>query len=329
MEKINWGVLGAANIAVNKVIPSFKNCGYSSLQGIASRDINKAKKIANEMKISKAYGSYEELLADSDIQAIYIPLPNHLHIPWSEKALKAGKHVLCEKPIAMDATEAKKFLEFSKDFPNQKIMEAFMYKHHPQWVKVLEMVRGGKIGEVKTIHSVFTYFLMDPENCRNRIEMGGGGLMDIGCYPINLSRMLFDKEPERVMGVIEKDQNFKTDRHTLALMDFGTGTASFSCSTQMSPYQRANIIGSEGRIEIQIPFNQPEDKPARILYFNGKKEKQISFSAADQYSIQLDLFSKAILNDSPVPVPLEDAVCNMNVIDAIFKSADTGQWEKL
>ena len=329
MEKITWGILSTANIGVEKVIPAMQKGTFCNIAAIASRNYDTAKMAASKLKIPKVYGSYEELLADSDVQAIYIPLPNHLHVPWSVKSLEAGKHVLCEKPIGMNADEAQELLTASKKYPDLKIMEAFMYRHHPQWQKAKQLATEGKIGQLKTIQSFFSYHNIDPDNIRNALKYGGGGLMDIGCYCISLSRFLFDAEPESVLGIMEHDSRFKVDTLTSGILNFGETTSTFTCSTQINPCQRVNISGTNGRIEIEIPFNAPPDKPCRIYLQTGNGTKEILFEICDQYGIQGDLFSQAILENSEVPTPLEDAVANMKVIDAVFQSNKSGTWCKI
>ncbi len=329
MEKVSWGILSTAKIGIEKVIPAMQNGKYCQISAIASRNYDSAQKAAKKLNIPKVYGSYEELLADPDIQAIYIPLPNHLHVLWSIKCLEAGKHVLCEKPVAIDAAQAQELITASKIYPDLKIMEAFMYRFHPQWQKAKRLVTEGAIGKIKTIQSFFSYFNNDPGNIRNKPECGGGGLMDIGCYCISLSRFIFDTEPERVLGIVEYDQRFKVDSLASGILDFDKGTSTFTCSTQLSPYQRVNILGTEGRIEIEIPFNAPPDKPCRMFLQKGYSIKEITFDICDQYMIECDLFSQAILNNTKVPTPLEDAAANMKVIDKIFESAKNNSWSKI
>ena len=326
MKKITWGVLSTAFIAVEKVIPAMQKGEYSEVKAIASRNIEKAKKIASKLNIQKFYGSYQELLNNKEIEAVYIPLPNHMHVDWTIKSLEAGKHVLCEKPISMDAPEAQKLLRVSSDYPNLKVMEAFMYRFHPQWQKAKQIVRSGKIGELKSIQSFFSYFDDDPASIGNKVELGGGSLMDIGCYNISLSRFLFEREPERVFGVLEYDPRFNVDRYASAILDFGNGTSTFTCATQLSEYQHVNIFGTRGRVEIETPFIAPPDIACKIWHQIESEVKEMIFDHCDQYSIQGDLFSRAILNNSPVPTPLEDSVANMKVIEAIKKSATSGYW---
>lgn len=326
MKKVRWGVLGAAKIALQKVIPAMQVSRYCEVVAIGSRSLKKAQSASARLGIPLSFGSYEELLARDDIDAVYIPLPNHLHVPWSIQSLRAGKHVLCEKPIALSAAEAKELLIESQQHPQLKIMEAFMYRFHPQWQRAKQLVENGEIGELRTIHSFFSYYNVDATNIRNQAEIGGGGLMDIGCYSISLSRFLFAAEPQRLCGIMEFDPQFQVDRLTSAILEFSQGIASFSCATQLIPYQRVNIFGTKGRIEIEIPFNAPPDRPCKIWLQIGNELKEILLPIANQYTIQGDLFSLAILNSTVVPTPLEDAVANMQVLDALRQSAQEKIW---
>ncbi|QQS47530.1 MAG: Gfo/Idh/MocA family oxidoreductase [Acidobacteriota bacterium] len=327
MKKLRWGILSTSKFALSKIVPAMKHCQYAEINAIASRDPKKAAEAAARNGIPQSYGSYQELLDDPGIDVVYNPMPNHLHVPWSIKAMQAGKHVLCEKPISLTSAEAQQLLDESKRHPRLKVMEAFMYRHHPQWRRARDLVRDGRIGHLCTIQSIFSYFNQDASNIRNRADIGGGGgLMDIGCYSISLSRFIFDAEPVRVFGVVEMDPVFKVDRLASGILDFGNGTSTFTCGTQIAPYQRVNIFGTEGRIEIEIPFNPPPDQPTRIWRQHKGGLEEIVIPVCDQYTIQGDLFSEAILDNGPVPTPLEDAVANMKVIEAVFDSARTGTW---
>ena len=331
-EKVRWGVLGAANIAMKKVIPGMQAGRWCEMVAIASRDPSRARAAAGEVGLAKHYGSYEELLADPDIDAIYNPLPNHLHVPWSIRAAEAGKHVLCEKPIGLNAAEARELLA-ARDRTGVKIGEAFMVRTHPQWLRAREIVREGGIGELRAVVGAFSYFNRDPKNVRNVAEWGGGGLMDIGCYPIVTSRFVFGAEPVRVSGLVERDPETRIDRLASALLEFPGGHAVFTCSTQMIPHQRMQIIGTRGRIELEIPFNAPPDRAARILVdttgdLSGSGIRVEEFPICDQYGIQGDLFARAILDGGEVPTPLEESVANMAVIDGIIRSATTGTWQR-
>ncbi len=326
MGKVRWGVISTARIGIKQVIPAMQKGKYSEIVAIASRSQAQAEAAAEALSIPKAYGSYEALLSDPVIDAIYNPLPNHLHVPWSIKALQAGKHVLCEKPIALSSAEGQELVDAARRYPELKVMEAFMYRHHPQWQKARQLVREGQIGDLRTIQTFFSYFNDDPDNIRNMAAIGGGGLMDIGCYAISLSRFIFEGEPLRVCGLVEYDPNFNTDRLTSAMMLFERGTSTFTCSTQLAPYQRVLISGTHGLVEIEIPFNAPNSRPCKLWYRCEDQVHEITFEISDQYTIQGDLFSQAILNDTEVPTPIEDAIANMKVIEAIFKSGDTSGW---
>jgi predicted dehydrogenase len=303
----------------------------SEIVAIASRSPERARQAAKELGIAKAYGSYEELLSDAEVEAIYNPLPNHLHVPWSIKAAEQGKHVLCEKPIALSVQEVEALIQV-RDRTKVKIGEAFMVRTHPLWLRAREIVRSGEIGELRAILSPFSYFNRDPQNVRNVLEFGGGGLLDIGCYPITMSRFLFEREAARVAGVVDRDPEMKVDRLTSAILDFAPGQAVFTCSTQLVPFQRMQIMGTGGRVEIEIPYNIPPDRPTRIFVDDGSElaggsARVVEFPACDQYTVQGDLFSKAIQEGGDVPVSLEDAHANMRVIEAVFRSGESGRWE--
>ncbi len=329
-RKIRWGVISTALIGTAKVIPAMQGADYCDIRAIASRNLEKAEASAAELGIPRAYGSYEQLLADPEIEAIYNPLPNHLHVPVSIQAIEAGKHVLCEKPIGLSSAEGQQLVDAARAHPELKVMEAFMYRHHPQWQKARQLVQDGAIGQLRTIQSFFSYHNVDADNIRNQADIGGGGMMDIGCYPISLSRFIFDRLPERAMAWVERDPDFQTDILSSVMLDFGSGTSTFTCSTQLAPYQRVHIVGDTGRIEIEIPFNAPPDQPCR-LWHQGETTgiEETCFDICDQYGIQGDLFSRAIIDDTPVPTPIEDAVENMQVIEAIFQSARSGSWESI
>jgi predicted dehydrogenase len=330
-QKIRWGVLSTANIGLRKVLPAMQQGRYTTVSAIASRDLAKAKQAADALGIPTAYGSYEELIADPNIDAIYNPLPNQLHVPLSIKAAEAGKHVLCEKPIGLSVAEAQALLA-CRNRTGVKIGEAFMIRSHPQWLSTRTLIHQGAIGQLRAVIGSFSYFNIDPANIRNNVEWGGGALMDIGCYCIQAARYAFAQEPERVVSAIDRDPAMKIDRLTSALMQFEAGHAIFTCSMQMVPYQRVQFLGTTGRIEIEIPFNAPKDRPTRILIDSGVDPLGTGitvqeFPVCDQYTLQGDDFSQAILNNSEVPVPLEEAVRNMKVIEAIFRSAETHHWE--
>jgi predicted dehydrogenase len=322
--KVRWGILGTAKIAVAKVIPAMQRSDWCEIAAIASRDLSKAKAAAGELNIPNPYGSYEELLADNSIEAIYNPLPNNLHVPWTVRAAEAGKHVLCEKPIALSAQEARTLIDV-RDRTGVRIQEAFMVRTHPQWLETRRLIHSGRIGSLRSITGFFSYNNPDPTNIRNHLELGGGALMDIGCYPITISRFMYETEPTGVLGLIERDAATGTDTLTSAVLDFPNGHSTFTCSTRLAPYQRMIFTGTEGRIEVLIPFNAPNDHPTRLLL----DDETIEFPICDHYEIQGTLFSRAIRENSEQPIPLEDAINNMAVIDAVFRSATSSQWEEV
>jgi predicted dehydrogenase len=330
--KVKWGVLGVASIAVRKVIPGMQKGAWSEITAIASRDLKKAGKAAKSLGVAKAYGSYEEMLADPEIEAIYNPLPNHLHVPWSIQAAEAGKHVLCEKPLSLNVAEAEQLLR-ARDRTGVKIGEAFMVKTHPQWLRVRDLIQKGVIGELRAIVGAFSYFNRDPQNVRSKVEWGGGGILDIGCYPITTSRFIFGEEPRSVAALIERDPDFRTDRLASVILEFPSGQSVFTCGTQLVHYQRMQFLGTTGRIEIEIPFNAPPDRPTRIFIDDGRDVlgsgiRMETIPTCDQYTAQGDAFSRAIREGGEVPVPLEDAIANMAVIDAVFRAGESGRWER-
>lgn len=328
---VAWGVLSTASIGIRKVIPAMQAAEHCDVVAIASRDDDRARRAADDLGIEHAHGSYDALLADPTVEAVYNPLPNHLHVPWSIRAAEAGKHVLCEKPIGLNADEARHLLQ-ARDRTGVTMAEAFMIRAHPQWLDVRERVRRGDLGELRLVACQFSYFNDDPADIRNRKEMGGGALMDIGCYAVHVARWLFDTEPRRVMALVDRDPRFDTDILTSGILDFGDGRATFSCSTRLVPYQRVQILGTRGRVEVQIPFNAPPDRPCRIRIDDGSDPggagvREVSFETTDQYGAQGDAVSLAIRGTGTVPVPIEDAVANMAAIDALFRSEASGDWE--
>lgn len=332
-KKLRWGVLSTAAIGLKKVLPAMQQGQYTRITAIASRDLAKAREAATALDIPTAYGSYEELLADPDIDAIYNPLPNQLHVPWTIKAAEAGKHVLCEKPLSLTVAEAETLLAV-RARTGVKIGEAFMIRSHPQWLRLRELLAEGRIGQLRFIAGFFSYFNINPANIRNQVDCGGGALMDIGCYLVHASRLAFAQEPGRVVACIDRDPEMRMDRLTSAILDFPGGQAVFTCSTQLVPYQRIQFFGTRGRIEIEIPFNAPPDRPTRIFIDDGRDLFgggliTETFPICDQYTLQGDAFSRAVLEDTEVPVPIEDAIKNMAVIEAIFRSGKSDNWQSL
>lgn len=333
MRKVRWGVLGAAKIAVEKVIPAMQRSEIAEVVAIASRDEARARSAAASLGMAKAYGSYEALLADPDVDAVYNPLPNHLHRPWTIAAAEQGKHVLCEKPIGLSAAEARELVSV-RNRTGVKIEEAFMVRTHPQWLRTIEIASSGRLGDIRAVMGAFSYFNDDVRNIRNVEEFGGGGLMDIGCYLIITARMVFGEEPSRAFGLIARDPDSNVDTLTSMVLDFPSGQAVGTCGTRLVPYQRVQVFGTRGRLEVEIPFNAPNDRPCRLFVDDGRDVfgtgiETIALATCDQYLIQGDLFSRAVLDDTEVPYPLELSVRNMEIIEAVVRSARTGNWEDL
>ncbi|MBL8178483.1 MAG: Gfo/Idh/MocA family oxidoreductase [Bryobacterales bacterium] len=329
-KPVRWGVLGVARIATKKVIPAMQQSPLTPVVAIASRDLEKAREAAASLGIARAYGSYEELLQDPAIDAIYNPLPNHLHVPWSEKAALAGKHVLCEKPLGLSINEVLRLIAV-RDRTGVCIGEAFMVHTHPQWLRVKELVDGGRIGDLRSASGFFSYFLSDPANVRCIPQWGGGGLLDIGCYPVHCSRFIFGEEPRRAVGLVEKHPEWNVDRLASVILDYPSGQCIFTCSMQLTPYQRMQFYGTKGRIEVEIPFNAPPDRPCRIQVddggdLTGSTITHESIPVCDQYTLQGEAFSRAVQGLGHVPVDLEDSLANMRVLEAIFASVETAGW---
>ena len=332
MEPVRWGVISTARIGVAKVLPGMVRSRELKILAIASREEKRAKRWAKKLGIPRAYGSYEALLADPEIEAIYNPLPNHLHVPLTVAAVRAGKHVLCEKPIAITAAEAETLRELP---PDKLVAEAFMVRNHPQWQEARKRAQSGALGEVRAIQVFFSYHLVDPANVRNQPDIGGGGLLDIGCYPVVVARYIFGAEPLRAIALIDHDPNFKIDRMTTGIVDFGQGRRlDFTVSTQSVDHQRVDIVGTKGRIEVPIPFNAPQGKATRLYLDKGQKlggaaAKSIAIRPSDQYRLQGEAFSRAVRGIEPLAYGIEDSIRQMRVLDALFRSAVTGQWETI
>jgi len=330
MKKVVWGVVSTAKIGLKRVLPGMQKSELIEIRAIASRSGQAAREAAQALGIPQAYGSYEELFADPQIEAVYNPLPNHLHVPVTLQAAAAGKHVLCEKPIALSADEAERLRAAARKV---HIMEAFMVRFHPQWLRARELVRQGRVGTLRAVQMLFCYFNDDPRNIRNMAAIGGGALYDIGCYPIVAGRLLFEAEPQRAIALFDRDPGFGTDRLASALVDFGGGRhLDFTVSTQCAPFQRTQICGSKGRIEIQIPVNAPQGIETRLSVddgaaLDGSSARVETLAASDQYMLQGEVFSRAVRGEIELPYGVEDAVRNMRVLDALFRSEKSGRWE--
>jgi predicted dehydrogenase len=333
MAPLRLGILSTADIARTKVVPAMQRADRCEVVAIASRDAARAGAVADELGIPNAHGSYEALLADPDVDAVYIPLPNHLHAEWTIAAARAGKHVLCEKPLALTADDAQRAIDVCQA-EGVRVMEAFMYRLHPSWVAVRQLVAAGRIGRLLAVQSWFSYYNDDPRNIRNIREFGGGALYDIGCYSVNLSRMLFGGEPTRVRASSVLDPTLDptngTDVLTSGILEFGEGVATFTCSTRAEDDQRVHVYGTKGRISIGIPFNIPPDLPTEVYLTAGgdppvaPRTEVLTFEPADPYTVETQLFAAAVLDDLPTPVPPEDAVANLRVIEQILRAAESG-----
>jgi len=338
MRKLKWGILSTAKIGVRKVVPPMQRAELCEVVAIASRSPERAAEVAGRLGIPRYHGDYDALIADPEVEAIYNPLPNHLHVPWTEKAAAAGKHVLCEKPIALDAEEARRLIDARERY-GVVIQEAFMVRTHPQWLKARELIRSGAIGELRAITGFFSYSNADPDDIRNQADIGGGGLYDIGCYPITTSRFVTGREPDEVVATLNRDPAMRIDRLGSAILRFAESDgfpvqAVFTYSTQLVPHQRMQFFGTEGRIEVEIPFNAPNDRPCRLFVDDGSAPtgdgiRMVEIPVCDQYGVAGDAFSRAVLDGTPPPVPLENSVANMRVIDSLFRSAETGRWVRL
>ena len=328
-RKVKWGVISTARIGVKQVIPAMQQCSNLEVVAIASRDIQVAKTVANELGISKFYGNYETLLDDSEIEAIYNPLPNHMHHEWTKKGIEKGKHVLCEKPMTLNKEEISELISM-RDKYKVKVGEAFMVHTHPQWEDTVKRIKEGELGTLRAVQGFFSYYKTDPTNIRNILEYGGGAMWDIGCYPIHTSRFAFGEEPKRVLSLIERDPKLKIDRLASVILDFPSGQCVFTVSTQTVAHQRMMFLGEEKQIEIEIPFNAPNDRICKIYINDGdlfqSNIEEICFDRCDQYTIQGERFSEAIITDTDVPVSLEDAFANTAVIEAVFESERAGTW---
>ncbi|HEY0893963.1 MAG TPA: Gfo/Idh/MocA family oxidoreductase [Cellvibrio sp.] len=327
MKKLRWGVLSTAKIGREKVIPALQKSVHNQVLAICSRDEQSARRVADELHIERAYGTYEEMLADPDIDAIYNPLPNHLHVDWSIKALQAGKNVLCEKPLGLNTADAQRLIDAARAHPQLKVMEAFMYRFHPQWQLAKQLVDEGRIGKLHAVHSHFSYNNREPDNIRNKAEWGGGALLDIGCYSISLSRWLFNEEPTQVLGHITPMPGEEVDCLTSGIMEFSAGSASFTAATKIEPIQYAEAIGDEGSLYLERPFYNDGSEPVqRVRITRNRVQEVIEVPDSNHYGAMGDAFALSVFNNSPVPTSLDDAIANMRAIDAIFKSAAERKW---
>tara|TARA_B100000683_G_scaffold269123_1_gene305472 strand:- start:662 stop:1669 length:1008 start_codon:yes stop_codon:yes gene_type:complete len=330
---INWGILSTAKIGWEHVIPAIKKSKNSQVIALASRNLSSARVLTKKFKIPKSYGSYKELYEDKDVDVIYNPLPNHLHIKSSIEACKNKKNLLLEKPLSLKSKDIDPLIEIASQ--NKVIVkEAFMVRHHPQWQWVKKYIKSGKLGSISSISTVFSYNNKNPKNIRNIKKFGGGAIYDIGCYPTVISRFLLDKEPKRVVGLAKNDKKFKTDILSSVVLDFGEIYSSFIVSTQSTFSQQVIILGTKKTLIVENPFNAVATKPTTVVIYNGKsiyrKENTTKvFPATDQYEHQVTKFSNELLYKTKADYDLIDAKKNMKVLDAIFMSIKKSKWIKI
>ena len=319
MEKTNWGILSTANIGRKAMIPALKASEMAEVRAVASRDLDKARQFADELQIAQAYGSYQDLLEDDEIQAVYIPLPNHLHKAWSIRAVRAGKHVLCEKPLALTAEDCEE-MKSTAEAHGVLLMESFMYRHHPRIIAAREMVKSGKIGELKIIDTAFTFRLKDENDIRWKPEMGGGAVMDVGCYCINICRLMAGREPQVVQARAEWASS-SVDEELVGMLDFGGGLmAHFDCGFNMESRQRCIIAGTDGYLSLPRTFT-PGIEETIIKVHKGKNSLvKHRFDGVDEYRLIAEDFMRSIAKGTP-PYDANDAAANMRVIQACLESA--------
>jgi len=329
-RKVRWGIISTANIGMKQVTPGIMKSPHSEVVALASREIGMAEAALVQLGLpqGRAYGTYEELLADPEVDAVYNPLPNHLHVPVTLAAARAGKHVLCEKPISITSREAEELRSAPKDI---LITEAFMVRYHPQWHRARQIVRSGELGDVHLVRGAFFYYLDDPTNVRNLADIGGGGLLDVGCYCVIAGRYFFEAEPKRVVSLVDRDPKFRTDRLASVIADFGNGRQlSFVCGTQTAGRQTVEVMGTKANLEIVIPFNAPLGQKTAITVGSGVDRdlyRREIIPEVDQYTAQAEAFALAVLGKQKLPYGIEDAITQMRVLDAIFRSEKSGNWE--
>ena len=330
MDKLKWGVLSTANIGLQKVLPAIQKSENGVVYAIASRNDRTARDAASHLSIPVSYSSYQDMLDDPEVEAVYNPLPNHMHVEWTIKAMEAGKHVLCEKPLALNQDDIRTLIKL-RNKTGLTVCEAFMVRYHPQWIMTKKSVQEGKIGDLKNIQGFFSYYNIDKNNIRNIKEAGGGGILDIGCYPVTTSRLIFDEEPLRVASIIEFDPETETDRLASVLMEFPSGEASFSLSPPPLFFLKMHIFGTKGHLEVEIPFNAPPERSCRVFMSKGEHyyedHELLEFPLCDQYTLQSESFVRTVRGEQINQLPLEDALSNMKVLDAIFKAGRSRKWE--
>jgi predicted dehydrogenase len=339
MESIvNWGVLGAANIAVKHALPGMREAPSAKLLAIASRDLGKAQAVAQALGVPRAYGSYDALLADGEIDAVYVPLPNPLHFEWSLRALEAGKDVLCEKPLCLSSEQISELCA-ARDRSGRKIEEAFAYRNHPQWTKVLEIIASGTLGAVRSVHGTLAKQFLDPTDIRNNPNDGGGGIYDLGSYAISACNMIFGRKPARVVAALERDPAFGIDRLSSALLDYGDAHAAFTVATQAGSsawgsHQQLSILCAQGWLRLEFPYSQVRPTECRVEIGDATSvgafpTSTLSFAAINQFALQAERFSRLVRGEAVRAWPIEEARDTLRTIEGLFESARTGAWQSL
>lgn len=325
-----FGILSTANIGINHVIPAIQATDNCVVSAIASRDVKKARKIASRFGAPLSFGSYDELLACDEVDGVYIPLPTSQHVEWSLKAAAAGKHVLCEKPVALKSADIKSLI-LARDKHSVQVSEAFMVTYHPQWLKVRQLLSRGAIGNLRQVQASFAYFNVDAKNMRNMVELGGGVIPDIAVYPIVATRFATSVKPEKLCATVEFDPKFKTDRYANVQAKFDTFDLNFYVSTQMGLRQSIVFHGDKGFIELTAPFNSNiyEGDEVRLHNSDHSESRVYRYTGIDQYQLQVEAFARAATGRKQELFSLEDSYSNQRVIDAIYQSAECADWVKV
>lgn len=324
---VRWGVLGTAHIARNHVFNAIRGAELCELRAVASRRRDRAAQVAAQHEIPIAFGSYEELLADPTIDAVYLPLPNHLHAPWIMAAADAGKHILCEKPLTLDAAQAEAVTAHCRD-RGVLLMEAFMYRFHPAWVEARRLIAEGAVGRILDVAIWFAFRTVCSDDYRLVPEQGGGALLDVGCYAVNVSRMLLGDDPVAVHAAARLDPRTGVDMTVSAVLDYGDAHCTFTCSMEHEPDHRVRIHGTRGWLSIADPFNCPPDHVTTITIATGgdahphqSSHRSIAVASADQYGLEATAFAQAFLNGEPPPLSPEDSISNMRLLDRLSVAA--------
>ncbi len=320
-DKVRLGILSTADIGRGRVIPALRHCRNLEVTTVASRSLEKAQAFAREMGIPNAYGSYDQLLADANIDAIYNPLPNSMHAEWSIKCAEAGKPCLCEKPLASDAAEAQTMVDA---FASRNVLfaEAFMYRFHPQTQRVKQMVESGAVGELREMNASFSFVIGNEGDIRLSKPLAGGSLMDIGCYCVNVIRLMTGEEPDDAKAIARVGQRSQVDEYLSGVLSFPSGTLGhFDCSFRLQLTHSYELRGTRGRILVEQGFVVPPDRETFIHYWHSDEYEEIKIPPANSYTLMAEDFADALLNQRPPNFPPQDAVRNMEALDRLYASA--------